>query len=168
MINRVVLVGRITRDPEGTQTASGVSVTRFTVACNRQYKDQNGERQADFINCVAWRSQSDFIKNYVRKGNLISIEGRIQTGSFNDNDGNVRYTTDVVVDSVSNLEPRNDNNQNQNQYNNQQNTRNYNNNNNYSNNNQQAPVNNYNNPSPSNNFEPQNSNYNISDDDLPF
>lgn len=109
MVNRVVLVGRITREPEMTQTGSGISLVRFTIAVSRNYKDANGERQADFISCIAWRNQAEFINNYVKKGNQISVEGRIQTGSYTDSDNQVRYTTDVLVESVSNLEPRQDN-----------------------------------------------------------
>ncbi len=144
MINNVVLVGRITRDPEVTQTSSGVSLVRFTVACNRTFKDQNGERQADFINCTAWRYQADFMKNYVKKGNLISVEGRIQTGSYVDNDNQTRYTTEVLVEAVSNLEPRQDG---QNNFNNNTNQNTF-------ENNQQS-------------FDAP-SNFDVSDDDLPF
>ena len=105
MINRVVLVGRITRDPETQQTNTGIPYVRFTLAVNRPFKDQNGERQADFINCVAWRSQADFIKNFVKKGNQLAIEGRIQTNSYKDANGNSRQAFDILVESVSNLEP---------------------------------------------------------------
>ena len=105
MINRVVLVGRITRDPEMQQTNTGVPYVRFSVACNRPFKDQNGERTADFINCIAWRQQADFMRNYVRKGNMIGVEGRIQTNSYVDANGNNRTAFDVYVDSITNLEP---------------------------------------------------------------
>ena len=105
MINRVVLVGRITRDPETQQTNTGIPYVRFTLAVNRPFKDQNGEKQADFINCVAWRSQADFIKNFVKKGNQLAIEGRIQTNSYKDANGNSRQAFDILVESVSNLEP---------------------------------------------------------------
>ena len=105
MINRVVLVGRITRDPETQQTNTGIPYVRFTLAVNRPFKDQNGERQADFINCVAWRNQADFLKNFVKKGNQLAIEGRIQTNSYQDANGNNRQAFDILVESVSNLEP---------------------------------------------------------------
>lgn len=105
MINRVVLVGRITRDPETQQTNTGIPYVRFTLAVNRPYKDQNGERQADFINCVAWRGQADFLKNFVKKGNQLAIEGRIQTNSYQDANGNNRQAFDILVESVNNLEP---------------------------------------------------------------
>ena len=105
MINRVVLVGRITRDPETQQTNTGIPYVRFTLAVNRPFKDQNGERQADFINCVAWRSQADFMRSFVRKGNQLAVEGRIQTNSYTDASGNNRQAFDILVESVSNLEP---------------------------------------------------------------
>lgn len=147
MINRVVLVGRITRDPEVRQTPSCISNCQFTVAVDRQYQSQNGERQADFINCVAWRNQADFIGNYIKKGYMIGVEGRIQTRSYQDQQGQTRYVTEVVADSVSNLQPRNTA---------------TNSNGSYDNNNQQQ---NYqqNAPKADNSF-----NEDISDDDLPF
>jgi single-strand DNA-binding protein len=105
MINRVVLVGRITRDPETQTTNTGIPYVRFSLACNRPFKDQNGERQADFINCIAWRNQAEFLKNFVRKGNQLAVEGRIQTNNYTDANGNNRQAFDVLVESVSNLEP---------------------------------------------------------------
>ena len=107
MINRVVLVGRLTRDPELRHTQSNIANLRFTVAVNRQFANQNGERQADFINCVAWRAQAENMARFLRKGSLIGVEGRIETGSFQGQDGQTRYTTDVIADSVQFLEPRN-------------------------------------------------------------
>src|SRR5690606_14872270 len=108
MINRVVLVGRITKDVDLRATSGNVYVTRFTVAVNRQFTSQNGERQADFIQCVAWRNQAEFMRNYVKKGALIGVEGRIQTGQYEDKDGQTRYTTEVQVDSIQLLESRGD------------------------------------------------------------
>ena len=105
MVNRVVLVGRITREPETQTTNTGVPYVRFTLAVNRPFKDQNGERPADFINCIAWRQQADFMKNFVHKGNQLAVEGRIQTNSYQDANGNNRQAFDVLVESVSNLEP---------------------------------------------------------------
>ena len=105
MINRVVLVGRITRDPDTQQTNTGIPYVRFSLAVNRPFKDQNGERQADFINCVAWRQQAEFLKNFVKKGNQLAVEGRIQTNSYQDANGNNRQAFDILVESVSNLEP---------------------------------------------------------------
>ena len=105
MINRVVLVGRITRDPETQQTNTGIPYVRFSLAVNRPFKDQNCERQADFINCIAWRQQADFLQKFVKKGNQLAIEGRIQTNSYVDANGNNRQAFDILVESVSNLEP---------------------------------------------------------------
>ena len=105
MINRVVLVGRITRDPETQQTNTGIPYVRFSLAVNRPFKDQNGERQADFINCVAWRAQAEFLQKFVKKGNQLAVEGRIQTNSYTDANGNNRQAFDILVESVSSLEP---------------------------------------------------------------
>ncbi|SPU40739.1 single-strand binding protein [Lysinibacillus capsici] len=107
MINRVVLVGRLTKDPELRYTPNGIASARFTVAVNRTFSNQQGEREADFISCVAWRKQAENLANYQRKGNLIGVEGRIQTGSYEGQDGKRVYTTDVVADSIQFLEPRN-------------------------------------------------------------
>ena len=98
-MNRVVLVGRLARDPELRTTPSGVSVCNFTVACDRRYT-QNGERQADFISCIAWRQSGEFVSRYFTKGNRIALEGSIQTRSWDDQNGNKRYATEVVVDHV--------------------------------------------------------------------
>jgi single-strand DNA-binding protein len=106
MINRVVLVGRLTKDPELKYTPSGVAVARFTLAVNRPFSNQQGERQADFINCVVWRKQAENTANYLRKGSLAGIEGRIQTSSFDGQDGKRVFMTEVVADSVQFLEPR--------------------------------------------------------------
>lgn len=106
MINRVVLVGRLTKDPELKYTPNGIASSRFTVAVNRAFSNQQGEREADFISCVAWRKQAENLANYQRKGALIGIEGRIQTGSYEGQDGKRVYTTDVVADSIQFLEPR--------------------------------------------------------------
>lgn len=106
LINRVVLVGRLTKDPELRYTPSGIPMTRFTVAVNRTFTNQSGEREADFVGCVAWRKQAENLANFMRKGNLIGIDGRIQTGSFEGQDGKRVYTTDVVADSIQFLEPR--------------------------------------------------------------
>ena len=107
MINRVVLVGRLTRDPELRYTTNNIANLRFTVAVNRQFTNQNGERQADFINCVAWRAQAENMARFLKKGSLVGVEGRIETGSYQGQDGQMRYTTDVIADSVQFLEPRN-------------------------------------------------------------
>jgi single-strand DNA-binding protein len=107
MINRVVLVGRLTKDPELRYTPSGLAVVRFTVAVNRQFSNQSGEKEADFINCVAWRKQAENLANFQRKGNLVGVEGRIQTGSYEGQDGKRVYTTEVVADTIQFLESRN-------------------------------------------------------------
>lgn len=105
MINRTVLVGRITRDPELRKTTSGTSTVSFTLAVNRQYKKE-GEQEADFINCVAWRGTADFLANYVKKGNLLGVEGRIQTRNYKDQSDRTVYVTEVICDSVQLLESK--------------------------------------------------------------
>lgn len=105
MINRVVLVGRITRDPLLRKTQSGTSVVSFIVACNRRIK-QEGQPEADFINCVAWNRTADFMAQYVKKGALLGIEGRIQTRNYDDKDGKRVYVTEVVCDSAQFLESK--------------------------------------------------------------
>ncbi|MER2111142.1 MAG: single-stranded DNA-binding protein [Solibacillus isronensis] len=107
MINRVVLVGRLTKDPELRYTPSGVPMARFTIAVNRTFSNEQGEREADFISCIAWRKQAENLANFMKKGNLIGVEGRIQTGSFEGQDGKRVYTTDVIADSIQFLEKSN-------------------------------------------------------------
>ena len=104
-MNNVILVGRLTRDPELRTTPNGIATTQITVAMNRP-ANQNGERQSDFINVVVWRRQAENVANYLDKGSLVSVEGRLQTGNYTDKDGNRRYTTDVAADSVQFLESR--------------------------------------------------------------
>lgn len=106
MINSIVLVGRLTKDPEIRYTPSGVPSCRFTIAVNRPFSNQSGEREADFPQCIAWRNQAENLANFMRKGSLIGVTGRIQTGSFEGQDGKRVYTTDVVADSIQFLEPR--------------------------------------------------------------
>jgi len=105
VINRTVIVGRLVADPELRYTPSGIASCKFRVAVNRPFKNE-GEQQADFISCVAWRKQAENLANYIRKGGLIGLEGRIQTGSYEGQNGKV-YTTDVVADSIQFLEPKN-------------------------------------------------------------
>ena len=105
-MNKVILTGRITKDPEVRYTQQGVSVVSFTIAVNRQYRDANGNNQADFINCTAWRSTADFITRYIKKGYMLLVEGSIQSRSYQGQDGQTRYVTEVVCDSVENLQPR--------------------------------------------------------------
>ena len=104
MINRVVLVGRITKTPDLRKTQSGTSVVSFTIACNRRVPSQG--QDADFINCVAWNKTADFMTQYVKKGALLGLEGRIQTRSYDDKDGKRVYVTEVVADSVQFLESK--------------------------------------------------------------
>ena len=105
MINRVVLVGRLTKDPVLRKTANGVSVTSFTLACTRRFK-QEGQPDADFINTVAWNKTADIVQQYTHKGSLVGVEGRIQTRSYDDKDGKRVYVTEVVADSVQFLESK--------------------------------------------------------------
>ena len=102
-LNKVVLAGRITADPELKQTASGISVLTFTLAVNRSYvskSSEQGERQADFISVVAWRQTAEFISKYFKKGSAICVTGSIQTRNWQDQQGNRRYATEVVVDEA--------------------------------------------------------------------
>lgn len=110
MINRVVLVGRLTKDPELRYTPSGVAVARFTLAVNRTFSNQQGERQADFINIVVWRKQAENTANFLRKGSLAGVVGRIQTGSYDGQDGKKVFTVEVVAENVQFLEPKSANN----------------------------------------------------------
>lgn len=106
MINRTVLVGRLTKDPELRYTSSNLPVAKFTLAVNRTFAGPSGEREADFIQCVVWRKQAENLARFVKKGSLVGVEGRIQTGSYDDKDGIRKYTTEVVCDSVQFLEPK--------------------------------------------------------------
>ena len=105
MINRVVLVGRLTKDPVLRKTANGASVTSFTLACTRRFK-QDGQPEADFINTVAWSKTADIVAQYTHKGSLVGVEGRIQTRSYDDQNGKRVYVTEVVADSVQFLESK--------------------------------------------------------------
>ena len=158
-MNIVTLTGRITKAPEARQTGDGQSVCSFTVACDRSYRDRQGNliREADFINCVAFGNQANFILRYVQKG-------RIQTRSYQDQQGQTRYVTEGLVNSVENMTPRAQNDgqqQNYQQQNYQQQNR------------QQNPYQGYNNPTygmdnSSKQEEPQSFNVSSDDDDLPF
>ena len=108
MINRTVLTGRLTRDPELKSTSSGISVTQFTLAVNRQYTNQDGSRSADFISCVAWRKTAETINKFFKKGSLIGIDGRLQSRSYDDKNGYKVYVTEVVVDNFSFLTSKSD------------------------------------------------------------
>lgn len=152
MINRVILVGRLTKDADLRYTANGAAVASFTVAVNRQFTNQQGEREADFINCVAWRKPAETLANFTRKGSLIGVEGRIQTRSYENKEGQRVYVTEVNVDSFSLLEPKSAN-ENRQGNNNQTNT----------------AATNQNNYDPAPNQDPfRGKEIEIKDDDLPF
>lgn len=164
-MNKVILTGRITKDPEVRYTSQGIPSVNFTLAVDRGMRDANGNRQADFISCVAWRGQADFISRYIKKGYMIAIDGRIQTRQYQGQDGQMRYVTEVVVENVENMQPRDPNaapqgyqQPAQNQY-------------------QQNPYQGYNNPTygaPTQSYQPQQAeapqafNVDVADDDLPF
>lgn len=111
MINRVILVGRLTRDPEMRKTQNGTSVVSYTLAVNRRVQTP-GQPDADFISCVAWNKTADLMAQYLHKGSLIGVEGRIQTRSYDNQQGQRVYVTEVVTDSVQFLESKNASNQN--------------------------------------------------------
>ena len=110
-MNRVDLVGRLARDPELRHTTSGRAVCQLTVAVSRNFTNQNGEREADFITVVVWDKQAENVSKYVNKGKLISVEGRLQTRNYDDKDGKKVYVTEVLANSIQFLSPSNSNNQ---------------------------------------------------------
>ena len=112
MINRVVLVGRLTKDPEHRQTQSGVSTATFTLAVNRTFKNKNGEREADFINVVVFRQQAENVSKYLSKGSLAGVDGRIQSRSYENKEGQRVFVTEVVADSVQFMDSKGSNQQN--------------------------------------------------------
>ncbi len=105
-MNKVILVGRLTKDPEVKTTQSQIAFCSFTVAVDRKFKNASGERQADFINCVAWRQQAEFLGRYFQKGARVGIVGNLQSRSYDDTDGKKRYVTEVVVDELEFVESR--------------------------------------------------------------
>lgn len=107
MINNIVLVGRMTRDAELRYTPSNQAVATFNLAVNRNFKNQAGEREADFINCVIWRQQAENLANWAKKGALVGITGRIQTRNYEGTDGKRVYVTEVIAESFQILENRN-------------------------------------------------------------
>ncbi|EJF6941301.1 single-stranded DNA-binding protein [Listeria monocytogenes] len=107
MMNRVVLVGRLTKDPDLRYTPAGVAVATFTLAVNRTFTNQNGEREADFINCVVWRKPAENVANFLKKGSMAGVDGRIQTRNYEAGDGKRVFVTEVVAESVQFLESRN-------------------------------------------------------------
>lgn len=100
-MNKAFLVGRMTKDPELRNTTSGIATVTFTLAINRPYTSQSGEREADFINVVVWRKQAENVAKYTSKGSLVGVDGRIQTRSYDAQDGTKRYVTEVVADNVT-------------------------------------------------------------------
>ena len=111
-MNKVILIGRLTADPELRQTQSGVSSCRFTVAVDRRFADKNtGERQADFITCTAWRQTAEFVSRYFNKGKMIALEGSLRTGKYQDKNHSdvTHYTTEVFVDNVEFVGGKNEN-----------------------------------------------------------
>jgi single-strand DNA-binding protein len=111
MINRVVLVGRLTKDPELRYTPSGVANATFTLAVNRPFSNQQGEREADFLNIVIWRKQAENVANFLKKGSMAGVDGRVQSRSYEGSDGKRVYVTEIVAESVQFLEPKGQNNQ---------------------------------------------------------
>ena len=149
MINRVVLVGRLTRDPELRYTQGGTAVASFTLAVNRQFTNAEGEREADFIQCVIWRKAAENFVNFTNKGSLVGIDGHLQTRNYENKQGQRVYVTEVVVENFSLLESKNANSND--------------NTNNNPNNQPKKPNNNTSDPF-ANNSKP----IDISDDSLPF
>ncbi len=109
-MNKVFLIGRLARDPELRYTGNQTPVASFTVAVNRTFTNQAGEREADFINCVIWRKQAENVKNYLSQGSQVAVEGRIQVRSYDDQNGQKRYVTEVIADNVEFLGSKKDNN----------------------------------------------------------
>lgn len=105
-MNKVVLTGRLVKDPELRRTNTDIAVVQFTIAVNRRFVGQDGQRQADFINCVAWRQQAENLAKYMRKGSLIGVEGQIQTRTYDDPNGQRRYITEVICDNIEFLETK--------------------------------------------------------------
>lgn len=105
-MNKVELIGNLTRDPELTETTSGISVCRFSIAVNRNYYGSDGERKTDYFNCVAWRGLADTIAKYCRKGHKVGVVGSIEMRSYEDNNGNKRNAVDIVVQDIDFLTPK--------------------------------------------------------------
>ncbi|MGM0302147.1 single-strand binding protein [Enterococcus sp. AZ048] len=167
MINNVVLVGRLTKAPDLRYTANGTGVATFTLAVNRNFTNQDGNREADFINCVIWRKSAETLANYAHKGTLLGVTGRIQTRSYENQQGQRVYVTEVVAENFQLLESRSTNDQRQ-QNNGDANGRSQNRSNNSSSN-----FNNQSNQKSGPDFNRDSdpfsgSSINISDDDLPF
>lgn len=158
MINNVVLVGRLTKDADLRYTSNGTAVASFTLAVNKAYKKENEEQKADFINCVIWRKTAESLVNYTRKGSLIGVEGRIQTRSYDNQQGQKVFVTEVNVETVTFLESKKTGAQ-SNSDNKQTNTTNYNSN---------QISSNYSRPETKPYSTDGVAQHDISDDDLPF
>ena len=105
-MNKAFLIGRLVRDPELRYTGSNIAVATFSLAVNRNFAGANGERETDFINIVVWRKQAENVKNYITQGSQVAIDGRIQTRSYDDKDGQKKYVTEVVADNVQFLDTK--------------------------------------------------------------
>lgn len=108
-MNRTVLVGRLTKDPDLRYTSSGVAVASFLLAVNRSFKNQSGEREADFINCIIWRKAAENFANFTHKGSLVGVDGRIQTRNYENKEGNRVYVTEIIVENFDLLESKSSN-----------------------------------------------------------
>lgn len=180
MINNVTLVGRLTRDVELRYTGSGIAVASFSIAIDRPFTNAQGERETDFINCVAWRKTAETLANFTKKGSLVGVTGRIQTRNYQNNEGRTIYITEVVAENFQMLEPKSVTDSRRSQDGGSS-SGGYSNNNNFSNNNNQSQQ--YNNNQQASNknqntfsnsgydndpFEKNDNSIDISDDDLPF
>lgn len=110
-MNKVILIGRLTRDPELRYTGNNTPVATFSLAVNRSFTNQNGEREADFINCVVWRKLAETVKNYLSQGSQVAVDGRIQTRTYDDQNGQRRYITEVIVENIDFVGTRRENSQ---------------------------------------------------------
>lgn len=113
MMNRVILVGRLTKDPELKFTPNGVAVATFTLAVQRAFTNQQGEREADFINCVVWRRPAENVAQFLKRGSMAGVDGRVQTRSYDGNDGKKVYVTEIMAESVQFLGSKNEGSQQQ-------------------------------------------------------
>lgn len=111
-MNKVILIGRLTKDPELRYTQSGTAVAGFTLAVDRRFSNQSGEREADFVNCVAWNKAAEFVSWYFHKGKQMALEGRLQVRSYDGNDGQKRWVTEVVAEQIEFVGSKHDSNSN--------------------------------------------------------
>lgn len=109
ILNRVVLIGRLTKEPELRYTPSGVAVTNFTLAVERNFKNAQGEKETDFINCVVYKALAELVANYLSKGKLASVDGRLQIRTYNDKDGQKHWVTEIIGENVQFLSPKGEN-----------------------------------------------------------